>query len=188
MSDNRSASGLDQSIEKYAGAAEIFFRSTPDEDAPIEAKALALAEIVKMSDARSSRGMQAALSWLTEPEEHGSECSVYPRYIRAVKFLEHVSQTCYDGGCGSDDSYDLYDTIRLICLDGSEISKTPREATDGTEVFLYEVDNYYYAADGSKVRDCQYGYSLGKMPPLIMQPNGLKGNYAVFFYANSTQY
>ncbi len=41
--------------EKYSRAAEIFFRNTPDEDAPIETKALALAAFAAMLNSVKNR-------------------------------------------------------------------------------------------------------------------------------------
>ncbi len=108
-------------IEKYRRAAEIFFRHTPDEAAPAERKAQALAGFAAMFNAIKNRRAAdfsaiAAIENETKCEEQDgvtllSRCAAVTAY--------YGTQSCYDGGCcGADE---VHERKILFCMEEKQL-------------------------------------------------------------------
>lgn len=188
--------------EKYSRAAEIFFRNTPDEDAPIETKALALAAFAAMLNSVKNRE-KADFSLTSELSRtydggHG-KIDVCSRRICVRCKLGEEEGTCYDGGCYSDEIYYHYEQMLLFCLDASEFTayewKTPKKSGrftltrsfnvgEGAEFSIGQaygrIEYYYFKGSGCTDRTSDKVRSDEAL--LLNCPFGLKGCYGLACY------
>ena len=108
-------------IEKYRRAAEIFFRHTPDEAAPAERKAQALAGFAAMFNAIKNRRAAdfsaiAAIENETKCEEQDG-VTLLPRCAAVTAY--YGTQSCYDGGCcGADE---VHERKILFCMEEKQL-------------------------------------------------------------------
>lgn len=188
--------------EKYSRAAEIFFRNTPDEDAPIETKARALAAFAAMLNSVKNRE-KADFSLVSElsgtyDDGHG-EIGVCSRRICVLYELEQEERTCYDGGNYSDEIICYYEQMLLFCLDASKFTayewKAPKKSNrftltrsfdigEGTEFSIGQeygrIEYYYFRGSGCTDRtsdEVRFDEAL-----LLNCPFGLKGCYGLTCY------